>query len=54
MNKGRISPLFIVFLALMALVLAFGVFLLIYGALHNGPAQPGLPGMRIAAGGLHG
>lgn len=53
--KKRISPLYIAFIALMALLIAAGLFMMIYGSLHNGVPVPSIPGgLRFAGSRLHG
>lgn len=53
--KRRISPLYIAFIALMALLIAAGLFMMIYGSLHNGVPVPSVPGgLRFAGLRLHG
>jgi len=42
-------PLYIAFLAVMVLMLLIGLFLLIYGSLHNGIPMPSLPGDLLRA-----
>ena len=42
-KKKPAHPLYIAFLAVMALILLLGLFLLIYGSLHNGVPMPSVP-----------
>lgn len=48
-HGNRPSPLFIAFIAAMGLLIILGVFLLIYGSLHNVPPMPRLPGDGLFA-----
>ena len=48
-HGNRPSPLFIAFISAMCLLIALGVFLLIYGSLHNVPSVPRLPGDGLFA-----
>lgn len=48
-HRSRPSRLFIVFIAAMCLLIALGVFLLIYGSLHNVLPTPRLPGGGLFA-----
>lgn len=41
--KKPLSPMFILFLSAMLLLIGVGVFLLIYGSMHNLPPTPSLP-----------
>lgn len=43
-KKKRVSTLYIVFLAIMILMLISGGFMMVYGSLHNGLPMPSLPG----------
>ena len=53
--KKRISPLYIGYIALMALIIAVGIFMMVYGSLHNGVPMPPVPGgARFAGAMLHG
>ena len=49
--KKRLSPRYIAFLAIMALIIAIGLFMLIYGSLHHTVPLPTLrgPGMYAMA-----
>lgn len=48
-RKERVSLLYIAFLALMVLVILAGVFMMIYGSMHNGIPMPSLPGDALHA-----
>ncbi|MBQ7849361.1 MAG: hypothetical protein IJ343_06515 [Clostridia bacterium] len=53
--KERISPLYIAFVTLMVLIIAVGVFMLIYGSMHNGIPVPSVPGgLQFAEAAFHG
>lgn len=54
-KKESAHPLYIAFLAVMVLLLLTGLFLLVYGSMHNGVPMPSLPGdlMRALAARLH-
>lgn len=48
-KKKSTHPLYIAFLAVMVLILVIGLFLLIYGSMHNGLPVPSLPGDALHA-----
>jgi len=53
-KKPGLSPSFIVFIALMLLLVAIGLCLMIYGSAHNGIPLPSVPGDALFARGPHG
>ena len=48
-KKEPVHPLYIAFIAVMALLIVIGVILMIYGSLHNGIPAPTLPGNLLTA-----
>lgn len=48
-RKDRIHPLFITFLALMGLLILIGMFLIVWGSLHNAAPMPTLKGPGLFA-----
>ncbi len=42
-------PLYVAYLAIMLLIIVIGLFLLIYGSLHNGIPMPSMPGDLLRA-----
>ena len=46
------SKMFIVFIVLMVLIILCGVFMMVYGSMHNGLPAPRLPGTPHFARGL--
>lgn len=53
-EKTRLSPGFIAFIALMLLLVAIGVFLMVYGSAHNGIPVPSIHSDGLFAGVPHG
>ena len=52
-RKGRIPPLYIAFWALMGLLIVIGVFLIVWGSLHNAVPVPSLRGPGLFARGAY-
>ncbi len=50
-DRKHPSPLFIAFIAAMALLMVIGAFLLVYGSLTHVPLRPTLKGPGMFAGG---
>lgn len=48
-RKEKIHPIYITFLALMGLLIAIGVFLIVWGSLHNAVPVPTLKGPGLFA-----